>query len=49
MRLSTRWVENATNVRAPSLAERNRQLHSSNAALAEFRKGGGRCGGPKGP
>ena len=35
-RLSARWVENVANVRAPSGAQRNRQLQSSNTALDEF-------------
>ena len=38
MTLSTRWVENVANVRAPSGAQRNRQPQSSNAALAEFQE-----------
>ena len=38
VRLSTRWVENVANVRAPSGAQRNRQLQSSNAALADLRE-----------
>ena len=36
--LSTRLVENVANVRAPLGAQRNRQLQSSAAALAEFRE-----------
>ena len=38
MTLSTRWVQNVANVRAPSGAQRNRQLQSLNAALAEFQE-----------
>ena len=38
VRLSTRWVENVANVCAPSGAQRNRQLQSSNAAVADLRE-----------
>ena len=38
VRLSTRWVENVANVRAPSGAQRNRRLQSSNAALDDLRE-----------
>ena len=36
--LATKWVENVANVRAPSGAQRNRQLQSSNTALAQFQE-----------
>ena len=38
VRLSARWVENVANVRAPSGAQRNRQLQSSNTAVDNFRE-----------
>ena len=36
VRLSARWVENVANFRAPSSAQRNRQLQSSNTAPDKF-------------
>ena len=38
VRLSTRWVENVANVRAPSGAQREGQLRNSNTALDELRE-----------
>ena len=38
VKLSERWVENVANVRAPSGAQRNRQLQNSNAALDDLRE-----------